>query len=180
VNESAVVSAILDAYTDEFGDEPLTVDGLFTLLEARRDGRRVVFVAAPIGQRPTCGLLLADGRLPYDYVLYDPDAPQVLQIGIWLHEWSHLWFDDGGINTAAVHDNEDVLRELLGDLAPTIALGKSDYQRPTEARAESVATLLHNEISNPHAMLSRVGDDDPLGALFGAGRLSRRRQRRRR
>lgn len=172
----AVVSSILDAYSQEFGDQPVSVDGLFTLLEARRGGRRVAFIEAAIGQRPTCGLLFADNRFPLDYVLYDPAAPLDLQIDIWLHEWTHLWFNDRGINKAAVYANKDILQRQLGDLAPTIALAKSDYKKPAEARAESVATLLHNEIGSPHAMLSRVGDNDPLAVLFGAGRRRRRRR----
>ncbi|MTD54045.1 hypothetical protein [Amycolatopsis pithecellobii] len=156
-------------------NRPVSVDGLFKLLEIRRDYRRVAFIEAEIGQRATCGLLLSDKRLPVDYILYNLTAPLELQIEVWLHEWTRLWYDDKGINKAAIDGNRDILRRHLGDLAPTVAPAKSDYKKPAEARAESLATFLHNEISSPHAMLSRVGDNDPLAVLFGVGRRRRRR-----
>ncbi|MBO8184226.1 hypothetical protein [Streptomyces spirodelae] len=130
---------------------PFQMDAFIERIEAERC-RRVKLVPLPdrlLGRTGLSGLWLWHEELPLDLILHSAERPVGHRQRIILHELAHMWCnDDKGseaqqLETLLPDFPPELLRRLTGGTGRVMT--RHRYSTPTEARAETIAGLLHYE-----------------------------------
>ncbi|MFJ7324365.1 hypothetical protein ACIQVO_38825 [Streptomyces sp. NPDC101062] len=113
-------------------------------------GRTITLVPIPdrlLAGTSVCGLWLKHDTLPQDLILHLGSTTRFHREKIILHELGHLWCDDAvGVTSEEIdqftrHFPADLVRQTIEHGR---AAGRHRYGTRTEARAETVADLIHD------------------------------------
>jgi hypothetical protein len=130
--------------------DPFTVAGFIRNFEEER-GREIRLVELPAdvpGQTGACGLWVKHRQRPLDLILHVQGTTKFHRKKIIFHELCHLWCEDG---SGAEREQLALLfpgmpPEMIDRLLATgQVLARSGYATHAEARAETLADLLHHE-----------------------------------
>lgn len=170
----ALLRSLYEDHYREFGDRPVTLEGLFEV-QGRRMGREIVLLPVEVPDDLACGLLLEAETGGELFVVYPDNGPEDVQNQIKAHELAHLVFGDKGVHADAAQASAGWLGSFFPDTNPATLLGRTvgSYGREREARAETFATVLNIELANPAAIMGPHHNGDMLDQLFGGSRRRR-------
>ena len=127
-----------------------TLDGFARWL-AKRRGRPIVFVPWEMPPNLSGAWVASDGQ---DYIFFDQDTQPIHQTHIKLHEMAHILCDHP---TVRVEPEQALFHPTVADSSVSKALLRSTHSDQEEQEAETLATLIQEQILR-HAARQREMD----------------------